>query len=128
MKNRQSKKALYISACYLAAFFLLCGLCLNAAAQDVAVFPQLGHSGGVVAIAFSPDGRQILSGSWDRTVKLWDAATGREIRTYSGYSGGVAFSPNGKQIISGSNDGTVRLWDMSTGKEIAQFISFTDGE
>ena len=53
-------------------------------AQDVAVFPQLGHSNIVISVAFSPDGKQALSGSGDNTVKLWDTATGREIRTFSG--------------------------------------------
>jgi WD40 repeat protein len=76
MRNRQSKKALYVTARYLAAFFLLCGLCLNATAQDEAVFPQLGHSIAVTSVAFSPDGKQILSGSKDNTVKLWDTAIG----------------------------------------------------
>ena len=44
-------------------------------AQDVVVYPQLGHSDSVFSVAFSPDGKQILSGSDDRTVKLWDTAS-----------------------------------------------------
>jgi WD40 repeat protein/uncharacterized caspase-like protein len=84
-----------------------------------------------VSVAFSPDGKQILSGSSDKTIKLWDVASWREIRTFAGHEDAVtslAFSPDGRQVLSGSNDGTVRLWDVSTGKEIAQFISFKDGE
>ena len=54
-------------------------LCLNLSAQDVSVYPQLGHSEGVTSAVFSPDGRQALSGSYDGTVRLWDIATGREI-------------------------------------------------
>jgi WD40 repeat protein len=85
----------------------------------------------VLSVAFSPDGRQILSGSENGTVKLWDMATDKEIRTFTGHTGSinsVAFSPGGKRIISGSDDGTTRIWDAATGKEIALFISSTDGE
>jgi len=90
-----------------------------------------GHSGTVLSVAFSPDGKQIVSGSLDRTIKLWDAETGNEIRTFSGHTShvfSVSFSPDGRQILSCSADGTIRLWDVLTGREIAQFISFTDGE
>jgi hypothetical protein len=90
-----------------------------------------GHLAEVYSVAFSHDGRQILSGSKDNTIKLWDVATGREIRTFLGHSNDVrfvVFINDGRNIISGSYDGTIRVWDTATGREIVLFISFTDGE
>ena len=69
-------------------------------------------------MAFSPDGKQVVSGSHDETVRLWDAAIGAALQTLEGYSASVtsvAFSPDGKQVVSGSHDETVRLWDAATG-------------
>ena len=77
-----------------------------------------GHSGSVNAVTFSPDGKQLASGSWDHTIRLWDAATGAMLQTLEGHSGyisAVAFSPDGKQLASGSDDETIRLWDAATG-------------
>jgi WD40 repeat protein len=68
-------------------------------------------------VAFSPDGRQVVSGSYDDTVR--DAATGAALQTLDGHADdvtSVAFSPDGKQAVSGSWDKTVRLWDAATGK------------
>jgi WD40 repeat protein len=72
----------------------------------------------VYSVAFSPNGKQIVSGSGDKTVRLLDAVTGAALQTLEGHSrsvNSVAFSPNGKQVVSGSYDKTVRLWDAVTG-------------
>jgi len=96
---------------------------------DIAVFPQVGNRGNVNSVAFSPDGMQIISCSLS-TIKLWDAVTAREIRTFTGHSKqveSVAFSPNGCQILSGSLDNTMKLWDVVTGNEIKTFSEHSAG-
>ena len=80
-----------------------------------------GHASSANAVAFAPDGKTLLSASYDKTVKLWDAGTGQLIKTFDGHSASVnsvAFTPDGQRFASGSTDKTVRLWDVRSGQTV----------
>jgi WD40 repeat protein len=79
-----------------------------------------GHSDDICSVVFSPNGRTLVSGSQDKTIKLWDAASGCQLRSLSGHSSyvtSVAFSPDGRTLASAGIDMTIRLWDAANGGE-----------
>jgi WD40 repeat protein len=88
-----------------------------------------GHTASVTSVAFSPDSRQVVSGSGDRTARLWDTNTGAALQTLEGHFSpvsSVAFSPDGRQVVSRSVDRTVRLWDAATGAVLQTLDGYTD--
>jgi serine/threonine protein kinase len=99
---------------------------------DQTEFPLLslsGHTEAVSCVAITPDGRTALSGSDDNTLKLWDLASGQELRTFTGHEyvvTCVAISPNGDKAVSGSGDKTLKVWDLSSGKELRTFTGHLD--
>ncbi len=98
-----------------------------------------GHKDAVFAVAWSPDGRFAFSagggrldakllpqtGAGDFAIRMWEVATGKEVRRFEGHTAfveGLVCSADGQSILSGSNDGSIRLWETATGKETRQFV------
>ncbi len=106
-------------------------------AADDAALPGLtmtlrGHKEAVYAIAFTSDGKQIVTGSGDPSIKVWQADTGKEFKTFAGANGhtglvlSLALSPDGTQIASGAADNSLRVWDFPTSKHLREFALATD--
>jgi hypothetical protein len=88
-----------------------------------------GHTGPVFGVALSTDGRKVVSGGADSSVRLWDVKNSKEQRRFDGHNGPVwtvAISPTGQRIVSGGFDRTIRLWDPVSGKESKQLAGHDD--
>jgi WD40 repeat protein len=84
-----------------------------------------GHTARVFGVTFSPDGGRLASISWDGTVKLWEVATGGEVRTFRGmvqkpseFGNAIAFRPDGRWLAATSYDGRVVVWEVETGRDV----------
>ena len=103
-----------------------------AAASRPGIASLTGHTDRVHAVAFSPDGHTLVSGSYDGTARLWDVATHRQIGApLNGHDGkvySVAFSPHSKVVATGADDGMVRLWDVAAHRQIGGPLNGRDGE
>jgi WD40 repeat protein len=83
-----------------------------------------GHRDAIYALALSPDGQTLATGSYDLKIKLWSVANGTELKTLSGHNGavfGLSFRPDGKVLASASADRTIKLWEVATGKRLDTF-------
>jgi WD40 repeat protein len=96
--------------------------------QEMRTF--IGHKDRVTCLVFAQDHRRVLSGSRDRTLRLWDIGTGRELRCFTGHKDRVqcvALSAHGKLALSGCADGTVRFWDTMMGTLLSSFQAAEGG-
>jgi WD40 repeat protein len=83
--------------------------------------PVLQHQDVVIAVAFSPDGQTVLTGSWDGTARLWATVTGQALGpplVHHGVVNQVAFHPGGHMVLTASSDWTARLWDVATSRPL----------
>ncbi|MBS1952175.1 MAG: WD40 repeat-containing protein [Cytophagales bacterium] len=95
-------------------FFSTCG-------QGLETVIQRGHELAVISVAISPDSNYVATGSRDKSAKLWQLSTGREVRSFLGHQFSVnslSFSSDGKYLITGNGDATAKIWEVATGKEI----------
>jgi choice-of-anchor C domain-containing protein len=90
-----------------------------------------GHTGEIRRLTVSPDGRQLLTASWDKTLRLWDVASGRELLRWEGHSERVhsaAFLPDGSRALScGNDDKNVSLWDLKDAHRIRSYLGHAKG-
>lgn len=82
----------------------------------------LPHNRVAYCASFSPDARYLVTGGADATPRMWELATGREVRAFHGHNPGwvfsACFSPDGQRLLTGSSDGSARLWDVATGHQL----------
>jgi WD40 repeat protein len=116
------------------ALFCVGGLavCLSAGDGDIPEAITLkGHTEAVYAVAFTADGKQVVTGSFDKTLKVWDAASGKELKTFGGPKGhqnlvlSLSLSPDGSLLASGGSDNTAKIWDFPTGRHLREFACAT---
>jgi WD40 repeat protein len=87
------------------------------------------HSSEVSCIAFSPNERTLASGSWDKTIKIWQLNTGEELHTFRGHSDrvySVAFSPDGQTLASSSSDAIIKIWQLDKQQELCTLTDHSD--
>jgi WD40 repeat protein len=97
--------------------------------QKTVIQTLVGHSGVVRAVAISPDGQLLASGSEDNTIKIWQLKTGRLVRTLIGHTNWIsslAITPDGQMLVSASGDSTIKIWQLKTGQLVRTLSSHTN--
>jgi len=90
-----------------------------------------GHAKPVTSCAWSPDGQRLLSGSYDKSLKVWDSRSGECLLTLSKHAGPVmacAWSPDGQRLLSGADDNSLKVWDASSGQCCWSGYFFPEGQ
>ncbi len=91
----------------------------------LALVTNIAHSEGVTALAVSPDGAEVVTAAGDNSIRLWDTASGRLLRTLAEASSidvaTIAYTPNGENLIAGGRDGGLRMWSVQTGRVVREF-------
>ncbi|MBA2592259.1 MAG: hypothetical protein H0U97_08375 [Gammaproteobacteria bacterium] len=88
------------------------------------------HAGEVASASFSPDGKRVVTASWDKTARVWDADTGKPVgepMTHGNMVVSASFSPDGKRVVTASWDKTARVWDADTGKPVGEPMTHGNG-
>lgn len=96
--------------------------------KSLQLIVQTGHTGPVLSVAVTRDGKHLASGGYDNTIKLWDIESGKQLLSLKGHKGwvySVAFNADGKMLASGSWDETIKLWDVESGRELKTLAGHT---
>lgn len=91
--------------------------------------PLEGHSGSANSLCVTPDEKRVVSGSLDKTLRLWETDSGECLHILEGYGdsvGIVRVAPDGKQVVSGSGDDTIRFWEIESGECLCKIKVHTD--
>ncbi|EJD02476.1 WD40 repeat-like protein [Fomitiporia mediterranea MF3/22] len=111
-----------VASCYSESFDIQQCILKGVNAYWPANLHTISTQSGVSCVTYSPDGRHISAGLYDKTVCIWDAETGAQVGTalegHQGYVYSVAYSPDGRHIVSGCSDKTVRIWNTLTGAQV----------
>jgi WD40 repeat protein/uncharacterized caspase-like protein len=107
---------------------VLTNIAITNFAQEPKLMLPIGHTSNVILAIFSPDGKKILTASWDGTTKIWDGLTGKLLVDLVGHRSSITsanFSPDGKRVVTASRDSTSILWDATTGKVLGNMANHT---